>query len=214
MTIHSLILKSLPMAVVLLASGTTQAAITVYSSQASYLAAISSPGVDTFDDLIIDSAPTPLARHAGAYTYTAAAGPKSDFYGAGDGADHYLSTDNSSDTITFSNFGANVRGVGGFFFGSEVRGFYLAGGTMQLTATDTSGTVTQLIINSNTSSFRGFVSTGALSTVTLTSASPATHWVSANNLTLGVSAVPEPETYGMLLAGLAGLGFVARIKRR
>jgi hypothetical protein len=41
---------------------------------------------------------------------------------------------------------------------------------------------------------------------------PAYNRLSNVSLTAGVTAVPEPETYAMMIAGLALMGFVARRK--
>jgi hypothetical protein len=64
--------KSLAAAGLLAASAASQAALVVYNTQASFLAAVTSPGVDTFTGLsIIDVTPSPLLRSTGGYAYTA-----------------------------------------------------------------------------------------------------------------------------------------------
>lgn len=78
--------------------------------------------------------------------------------------------------------------------------------------------MTQAFANPSPTSFFGFVSTGEFTNVKL--------WVgvagicadgvfaSANDLTLGAAApVPEPETYALMLGGLALLAGVARRKK-
>ncbi|KQW51669.1 MULTISPECIES: PEP-CTERM sorting domain-containing protein [unclassified Roseateles] len=40
------------------------------------------------------------------------------------------------------------------------------------------------------------------------------HGLAIDNLSLSVTAVPEPSTYAMLLAGLGAVGFIARRRRR
>jgi PEP-CTERM motif len=65
----------------------------------------------------------------------------------------------------------------------------------------------------STTSFLGFISTTEISQLDLSStARRATVWPTVNNLTLA-SAVPEPETYLMMLAGLAAMAFVAKRRR-
>ena len=44
-------LRSVVIACLLVFAGAAQAALTVYTSQAAFLAAVSAPGTDTFDDL-------------------------------------------------------------------------------------------------------------------------------------------------------------------
>jgi hypothetical protein len=199
-------LKSLALAALLSTAAAAHADITVYTSQTAFLAAVSAPGTDTFDDLAVAPYPSPLARMAGAYSYTAAA--DGGIYGAGSGTDHWLSTNIATDAITFSGFSPGVLALGGFFFGSDINGAFIPGTTMTLTAT--SGETRTITLDDTTAgTFLGFVSTSQLSSVVLNATQPATYpaWPTVNDLTL---AVPEPASYAMLLAGLGLAGFAAR----
>ena len=63
-------------------SGTSQAAITVYTSLAAFNAATSAPGTDTYTGFsITGTTPSPINRSAGVYTYTAATSTTT-FFGA------------------------------------------------------------------------------------------------------------------------------------
>jgi hypothetical protein len=175
---------------------------------------VSNPGVDDFTGFsIIGATPSPITRSAGDYGYTASVDTTS-FFGAGSPANPWLSTNTATDTITFGSFTGGVAALGGNFFGSDISGNFAAG-SVTLTATDADGTVTQTISGATLTSFLGFVSsTGALSSATLVSVQPTTGflWPTTDNLTLA-AAVPEPETYGMMLAGMALVGFMARRRR-
>lgn len=207
--------KPLAAAALLAATGASQAAITVYTDQTSFLAAVINPGVDGFNGFsIIGSTPSPITRTAGDYGYTADTGPAGSFFGAGSPANPWLSTNTATDTVSFFNFTGGVAALGGNFFGSEISGLF-APGSVTLTATDADGTVTQTIVNATTSSFVGFVSsTGTLASATLASVQPTTGflWPTADNLTLA-APIPEPETYALMLAGLGLMGFMARRRR-
>jgi len=215
--LNSFSLKSLTLAVLLCtATAAAQAAVTVFTDRASFLSALTLPGVDTFDDLSVNQTDTPLFRFAGPYSYQASAGPVSNFFPAGSGSDTWLATTVASDTITFSNFAAGMRAFGGNFFGSDINGAFLPGQTMVLTANDGTTMRTVNLLNTNTMTFLGFIADNALTSVTLRpDGIPGnTYWVTANNVTMGVvTAVPEPEAYAMLLAGLALVGFGARRRR-
>ena len=208
------LLKPLALAALLATAGASQAAITVFTSLASFNAATLVRGTDTFAGFsITGTTPSPVTRNAGPFTYTANASPAGTFFGGGTTANPFLSTNEATDFITFSGFSAGVAGLGGNFFGSNVSGLFAAGG-VTLTATDASGTVTQTIASATESSFLGFVSNTGLLSATVTSVQPSTGflWPSADNLVLA-TVVPEPGTYAMMLAGLGVLGFMARRRR-
>ena len=196
----------------------SQAAITIYTSQAAFLAAVTSPGVDTFTGFsVTSSTPSPIVRTAGSYGYTGTVSTTS-FFGAGTTANPWLSTNTATDTMTFSSFTGGVRAFGGNFFGSDITGAF-ASGSITLTATDASGTVTQTITGATTSSFLGFVSTGPLLSATVTSVQPAAGflWPTVDNLTLAGAAtptpgVPEPATWAMMIVGFGLVG--AAMRRR
>lgn len=203
------------LAALLLASGTAQAAITVYTSQASYLAAISAPGTDTFDDLTIGTfVPGPISRTAGAYGYTANTNPLAGFFVAGSGSDAWLSTDDALDTILFLSFSGGVKGAGAFFFANNDAGLFTPG-NITVSASDAGGSVTRSITGATTSSFLGFVSSTGLTGMELFTEQPARGfvWPTINDLTLGMEAggttvIPLPGSFALmapvlLLAGLA-----------
>ena len=208
------LIKPLALAALLATAGASQAAITVYTSLASFNAATLVRGTDTFLGFsITGSSPSPVTRNAGPFTYTANASPAGSFFGGGTTANPFLSTNTATDFMTFSGFSAGVAGLGGNFFGSNVSGRFAAGG-VTLTATDASGTTTQTIASATESGFLGFVSNTGLLSATVTSVQPSTGflWPSADNLVLA-TVVPEPGTYAMMLAGLGVLGFMARRRR-
>jgi hypothetical protein len=211
----SFMFKPLAAAALLAVAGASQAAITVYTSPAAFASATITPGVDTYTGFsITGSTPSPITRNAGIYSYTASVTTTS-FFGAGTTANPWLSTNTATDSITFGNFIGGVQAVGGNFFGSDISGLFAAG-DVTLTATDASGSVTQAIIGATTSSFIGFVSTGLMTSLVLTSVQPAATflWPTADNLTLArVAPIPEPGTYALMFAGLGFVGFMARRRR-
>lgn len=202
-------LKTLSLALLLGTAAAAQADITVYTDRTAFLAAVNLPGTDTYNDLPLGPVLSPMFRAAGPYSYQVASGPVNNFYPAGTSADVWLATIAAFDVMTFSNFSAGVRGFGGNFFGSDINGAFQAGRTIVLTATDGETTRTVNLYNTTTDTFLGFVSSNPLTSVLLRNDAIPTniYWATANDVTL---AVPEPQTYGMLLAGLGLLGFVAR----
>ncbi len=208
-------LKPLAAAALIGTAGLAHASFTVYTTQTSFMSAVSGAVTDTFEDLpTITAVPGPLERSVGGFNYTASEGPNSPtFYTAG-AFNVWLSTQNALDSITFDGFGGAVGAIGGRFFGSNVRGLIDRAESILISATDADGTVSQTIVTANRFSFLGFVSDGAISSLTVSAVQPGDHfvWPAVNNLVLA-SVVPEPETYALLLAGLAGMGMLLRRRR-
>lgn len=199
-------LKPLCLAALLCAAAGAQAAITVYTSESAFLAAVSAPGTDTFDDLTVAPYGDTVYRTAGAYNYQAYSA--TGIWGAGGPTDFWLSNNTRYNPIVFSQFSSGVSAFGGNFFASDIAGQFVPDGTMVLTAVD-GGTLTYDLTGATTGSFVGFVSTTPLSSVTL-GTDGGEYWPTANNVVL---AVPEPATYGMMLVGMTLLGVAARRRR-
>jgi hypothetical protein len=200
------LLKPLCAAALLCAAAAAQADITVYTSEAAFLAAVQAPGVDTYNDLTVMPYGETLNRSAGAYTYNVYSA--TGLYGAGSPGDAWLSNNTGIAPLVFSNFGGGVSAFGGNFFGSDVFGQY-KGGNLILTAID--GTALSYgLDNAVATDFLGFVSTAPLLAVTVATDGGLGVWPTANNVVL---AVPEPATYGMLLAGLGFVGLMSRRRR-
>ena len=164
--------------------------------------------MDTYDDLLVQPYGTALARTAGGFGYTVSA--QDSLYGAGGGGDGWISTNAGYDTLTFHNFTFPVYALGGEFFGSDIYGQFTPGTSIVLTASDGVST-TYLLGNSETDSFVGFISSSPLNSVMVATAGEG-YWVTANNLTLALP-VPEPGAYGMMLAGLGMVGWLARRRK-
>ncbi len=213
------VLKSLSLAALLFSVQAAHADIAVFTNQAAYLAAVGNTGTDSFDNLPYMST-GPIQRDAGAYHYTvgSAAGNGSPYlFAGGNGVDNWLSPNRSQDALVFSNFSTAIRGVGGEFFNTSATGGLIESGNITLTATEADGhSVSYSFVNPGLHSFLGFVATGSLSNLTLRSPfqEGLLAFPTVNNLQLSLAAVPEPETYAMLLAGLALVGGVARRRQR
>ncbi|NVD98523.1 PEP-CTERM sorting domain-containing protein [Massilia sp. BJB1822] len=209
--------KSIAVGALLLAAGAANADIKVYTDKYDYRGAVTVSGLDTFNDLKVAPYDGPLSRSAGSYKYTATVGPGSESFwgGSGGNVDAWLTTDNRTDTIVFTDFGGKVNGAGLFAFGSDSAGTYVAANSITLTAKDEFGKSATYTINKPTqSSFIGFVSTGKLLELTIKLTAQVGAWPTVNDLYLSsVTAVPEPGTYAMLLAGLGIAGMAARRRR-
>lgn len=198
-------------------SSNANAAIPIFTDQASFLAALSAPAVDTFQDLSIGTSLPALTRAIGPYGYTAST-DVSTLYGVGAPANPWLSSEYALATITFGNFTGGVVGLGGDFFTTMREGNHFPG-TVTLTATDADGSVSRQIVNASTSSFLGFLSTSGLTSVNLSAVQPVSQplWPTADNLILGgqiSSAVPEPATWAMMIIGFGAIGSMVRASRR
>jgi hypothetical protein len=199
-------LKPLCLAALFCLGANAQAEITVYTSQAAFLQAVSAPGYDSFDDLTLSPYDPTLPRTAGSYGYEAFSADG--LWGAGGmGGDYWLSNNNGLQPIVFQNFSGGVSAFGGNFFTSDVAGQFITGNLI-LSAADGS-TLDYTLNNSTTGSYLGFVSDAALTSVSV-GTDGGLYWPTANNVVL---AVPEPATYGMLLAGVGLLGAAARRRR-
>ena len=206
----------LAFACLVIASPASQADITVFTSEASFLAAVSAPGVDTFTGFST-TGPTssPISRAAGPYTYNASSG--TGFFGVGTVANPALSTNSDLDAITFFNLSGGASAIGGMFFGSDLQGSFVAS-ALVLTATDMLGAIsTRTFVVAASPTFMGFVSTGAIATLVFSTSMPGNFvFAAVDNLTIAaapVTEIPEPETWTLLLGGLAALGFCARRRR-
>lgn len=217
MTLH-IHLRALALAAALAAAGTAQAEMTLHSSQASFQAAVSAPQADSFDDLFWAEGPQFISRTVGSYSYYGFSlmpdASYSSFYNAGSDSDVWLSTNQATDTISLQLLNDTVYGVGGHFFATDANGAYLPGQSIKLDALDVDGhEMVHVIDNATPGSFYGFSSTRPILYFEISAVQPSGDyaWATANDLTLGglTAAVPEPASYGLLLAGLGVVGAAA-----
>ncbi|MCU0647195.1 MAG: PEP-CTERM sorting domain-containing protein [Gemmatimonadaceae bacterium] len=209
-------LLSVLSAAALAAPQTVHAQFLQYTTLAAWQASVLNPGVDTFNDLAFGTAAAPLNRTAGSFAYRASVAiTGQQFYNVGPTTDRWLSTFSSADTIVLNTFATPVRAVSGFFFGTDTPGAFLPNVTVRVLATNASGTQTFTLPNTTTTSFFGLTSTSDITSVRLTVIQPGgtAAFITANDLRLAQTVVPEPSTYLMLGTGLLMLGVVARKRR-
>jgi hypothetical protein len=225
MTLPKATLRTTCLAAALLFAGASQAALTEYNTQASFLGAVLASGTDNFNSLAQGTPISgPLARTAGSFSYsvnatlTDATGVYNNpFYNVGPAGDTWLSSDSALATITFSGFGPGVTAIGGSFFPTNLAGAVTAG-SVTLVATDSAGSVTRTLLNPTASTFWGVASDTSLVSLTLIAVNGAgsttnNFFPAVNDLVLG-SAVPEPQTWALLVAGMLAIGGAVRRRQR
>jgi hypothetical protein len=208
----SIVPKVAVVAAVMLSMGGADAALSVYTTQASFLAAAGRAATDTFDDLELDFVGSPLERTVGGFGYAATS---AGFFGAGSAADVWLSTNDAFEPIVFASFTGAPRAVGGFFFATAASGAALPGQSVVVTAVDAGGPAARTLANPGPVTFLGFVSDGALASLTVAAVdggSVAAFATVDDFVLAAAAAVPETETGVLLLGGLAALGL--RMRRR
>ena len=199
-------------AAMMLASS-ANAAITVYTTQAAFLAAIGTPSVDTFNDLSQSLIGSPLNRPLG-YQVSAGNGLFPGFAGS-----VFMSTNTATDPMTFSNFTSSPSAIGGFFFSSNISGSFTPSTRIRISVTDTSGNIVEVINTPTTGSFRGFTTNSAILSLTVTGFNPVPAenplWPSVDNLHLAevLPAVFEPASWAMMIAGFGLVGALMRRRR-
>ncbi len=219
MTSKSFSLRLVAVAGLLGLSGVAQAALTVYTTQASFMAAVINAGTDDFSGLAAGDLGGSISRNTLTNVYTYDASAPLHVFGIV-GPPNWLSVADAADTLTVGNFGGGVKAVGGTFFNTDTSGAFFAG-NLTVTGSDGGTPVSSILITgATTGSFVGFVSTGLMSSLTLVADNslkgvPDFSYPTVGNLVLASAMpIPEPETYAMMLVGLGLVGFLARRRRR
>jgi hypothetical protein len=187
-----------------------QGVLTFHTTQASFNAATTQRGTDTFNSMGLGAVASPVVRSAGGYTLSAGNPQGAFFFNVGSASDVWLSTENHDDQMVFNGFSPSVQAVGGFFFPTLQSGAATPG-IMTMWVTDASGVTTQTFASGGSVSFFGVVSTAPILEVRIASVQPAVGrvWPGANDLTLG-QAIPTPSA----LVSAAALMLLGARRRR
>ena len=186
-----------------LLSASAFASTTVYTSSASFLSNVAAGAYTNTFTGIAEDPPTTFSGGGFAYSIAADGG----LYGVND----FLSTNQIDDALTINFTGNAVTALGGNFFSVD---FVNAFQAVKMTVTLSDGTAVSFTPADLGSSYRGFTSTTAITSLVI-SAPGQSLYSSLDNFTVGtvaVPTVPEPGTWALMGLGLAGIAFAARRK--
>ena len=189
-------------------AGLSQAAFVTYTTLDAFYGATAAAGTDSFNNLAAGDLPSSISRVAGPYAYNVSSA--SGLFGAG-GADRWLSNFDRREGISFTGFGSTVTAIGGSFFGSDEAGNAQTDQMIRITVTDTALAQFSTLLTANSAaSFFGVASTAPILSVLIAvdAGNLLAAYPTVNNLF--VATVPEPDTYALMLLGLAAVGRAAR----
>ena len=170
-------------------------ATTIYTTSAAFLPNVK-PGAytESFTGLA-NPAAGPFSFVGGAFSYTAFA-PSSLYLAAG-----FLGTSQIDEALTITFNSGNVTALGANFYATDLDDAFQS---VALTLKLSDGTTTTFTPTSVLNSYRGFVSTIAITSLVISGPGPALY-AGMDNFTVGIAVVPEPASGLLLALGVAGL---------
>lgn len=191
-----------------------KATVTLFTNRGAFVAAVLTPATDSFDDRPQVNRSSPIDRTVGAYSDRVSNTPGTTglFAGSRGCGGVFVSTNAATDNLLFSGFSGGFSAAGADICGSNLFGnvaaipsisvIFEAGGHEQIVTID----------NPAATSFVGIVSTSGRTSFAIVGPGDVGgnfRWPSANNLVLA-SAIPEPASWFMLIAGFGPVGAAAR----
>jgi len=176
------------------------AATTVYTSSASFMANVA-PGAYTESFTGLSNPPVgPVTFSGSGFSYSASAPPDGIYLEGG-----FLGASQINQALTVTFTSGNVTAVGGNFYATNIADAFQS---VAVTLTLSDSTSVTFTPSSLSDSYRGFTSNLTITSLTM-SAPGGSLYAGLDNLTVGVTAVPEPASWALMGLGVAGL-LVAR----
>ena len=198
--------RLLTAAVLTYLSASAFAATTTHTTSSSFMAQVASGSyTENFNGWANDPPAGSLAFSSGGFAYSAFA-PSNLYLTAG-----VLGTSQINEALTLTFTSGNVTAVGANFFAVNISD---ALQNVSVTVTLNDGTVASLTPTSMADSYRGFISSTPITSLTI-SAPGQSLYASLDNLTVGTAMpVPEPANWALMGLGLAGVVAARRLSSR
>lgn len=177
----------------------------VYTSSAAFYAHLA-PGsyTETFTGVVDGFSNTQAFGGVNGLSFTASLEPGHQFYFDAEA----LSTNLPNDAITLTFTGGPVTAVGANFFNIDIADALVAD-LMKITIVDSVGTLVTFNAADFGSSFRGFMSDAAITSITVSGGTDAGRYAAIDNLVIG-RELPEPASLALFGAAFAALAAARR----
>ncbi|MBL8279644.1 MAG: PEP-CTERM sorting domain-containing protein [Pelomonas sp.] len=187
------------------ASASTLAAPTIYTSSAAFLAQVAPTAyTETFTAVVDDNTNVQTFTGNGNYGFTASLDAGQQFYFGTDA----LSTNLPNEVITLTFTGGPVTAIGANFYAIDIGDMFIPSPLTILLADGSATTLT--FTPGDASAYRGFTSQVAITSITF-SASAQGAYATLDNLTIGgTHTVPEPSSIALIALAFAGAAAARR----